>query len=401
MKIKIIIVISFLSIYLQAVEKRFKAIIRDKNFRPVEREVLLKDLTSNSSFKGRYFKIVKGKENKAIGYTEKKNILLKAATLYFHLTKARDFFVNQVESDFVKNKSQIVIRLDISNSFSDLGHFKNDNFEPEYNNALTVPPGVGYPSKGIKPWDTEIWFRSSKVVNLKDLGLGNNANGNFNKLLSKYRKKLHKMNFQKFLVAIALSQTGQNNSATIDALVRTGGTSLMMETIFHSSDFMIKTFSRKNYHLDTALIPEIIYHEFAHLALSDKLLLTHSTSVNEGMADFFAGVIADSPKLAIKIKKYNTFNGKDATKKEQYRLLFDTSDYANSDFVFGLLWGLQDVVGPSDAKKIVMGLAGKISTDSNIRTDLVDAIISQASEVCEDFNLMQYKLYDYLINVGF
>ncbi len=73
-----------------------------------------------------------------------------------------------------------------------------------------------------------------------------------------------------------------------------------------------------------ALVPEIIYHEYAHIALSDSLELTHSTAVIEGMADFFAGKIGGNHKLAMHIKKHNTFSGKNAKRKQQYMAQFET-----------------------------------------------------------------------------
>jgi len=85
-------------------------------------------------------------------------------------------------------------------------------------------------------------------------------------------------------------------------VIRTVGSSLIMEFGYQFIDPISKATARKWYWLDTALIPEIIYHEYAHAALSDHLVLSHSTAIIEGMADFFAGQIAGSPKLAKHIK---------------------------------------------------------------------------------------------------
>ena len=58
----------------------------------------------------------------------------------------------------------------------------------------------------------------------------------------------------------------------------------MLELSIWQSNFIEYLFTRKWYKFDSALVPEIIYHEFAHLALSDNLELSHSTPVIEGMA---------------------------------------------------------------------------------------------------------------------
>jgi hypothetical protein len=111
--------------------------------------------------------------------------------------------------------------------------------------------------------------------------------------------------------------------------------------------------------------------------------LTHSTPVIEGMADYFAGKIAKSPTLAKKIKKYNTFNGKDAQRKNQYRTEFETNQWANTDFVFGLLWQVGVVVG-DEQEQFIYALRREVTTDSTIRGQLVDGILKTCKNLCDD-----------------
>jgi hypothetical protein len=134
--------------------------------------------------------------------------------------------------------------------------------------------------------------------------------------------------------------------------------------------------------LETALVPEIIYHEYAHAALSDHLVLSHSSAIIEGMADFFAGQIAKSPKLAKHIKKYNTFNGKNAKKKQDYMIQFEMGEYANTDFVFGLLWELKSIIGQEKGEAFMYELRKSLTTNSSIRGELVEGIITTCEKVC-------------------
>jgi hypothetical protein len=369
-----------------AIEKKMDALVRSESNRPIVDEVTLTDLISQESFDGEHFKIVKGKEEAAIRFDADEELSFRAATAYYHLTKARNYFVNVVKSDYVAQMPKITVRIDHKNQFSELGHFANDNMEPQFNNALTIPAGRGLESKGVKPWGTEIWFRPSKHVNIHDLRVDDTQYFEFKILMSQYREQTHMQSLQRFFTNLAFSVSNDGNMAgafTQDALVRTVGSSVLMEAAYLLFDPINKVFQRKWYWLDTALIPEIIYHEYSHAALSDYLVLSHSTPIIEGMADFFAGQIADSPKLAMKIKQYNTYNGKNAKKKQQYMIQFETEEYANTDFVFGLLWQMKTIVGEEKGTQFMFDLRKKLTTNSSIRKELVEGILQTCEESCE------------------
>lgn len=70
------------------------------------------------------------------------------------------------------------------------------------------------------------------------------------------------------------------------------GSFAMMKIAIVSAKKLDRLFMEKYYYLDTALIPEVIYHEYSHYVLQDYLVLSHSTGVVEGLADYFAGEIA-------------------------------------------------------------------------------------------------------------
>ncbi len=369
----------------QVSERSFEALVRNDNKKPVIEEVVLTDLISNDSFDGEYFKIVKGKSEEAIRFDADPALIFRAATTYYHLTIARNYFLQKIKSDFVKGLKKIVVRIEHTNQFSELGHFANDKLDPQFNNALTIPAGEGLSSRGVKPWGNEIWFRPSKKIHLRDLKTNNLANREFTVLMGSFRKQIHMQSLQRFIAGavIALTQDGAPNPLSTENLVRTVGSSIIMEAGYQFFDPISKLFSRKWYWLDTAVVPEIIYHEYSHVALSDHLVLSHSTAIIEGMADFFAGQIADSPKLAMNIKKYNTYNGKNAEKKQEYMIQFEMGEYANTDFVFGMLWEMKKILGEEKGEEFMYELRKKLTTDSNIRVQLIEGILQTCDEKCE------------------
>lgn len=384
---KIILFVLFIStqVLSQVTERSFEALVRNDNKKPLIEDVVLSNLISNDSFDGEYFKIVKGKSDEAVKFDADPALVFRAATVYYHLTIARNYFISKVKSDYVSKLDKVVVRIEHTNQFSELGHFANDNLDPQFNNALTIPAGEGLRSRGVKPWGNEIWFRPSKKIHLRDLKTNNLANREFMVLMGNFRNQIHMQSLQRFLAGavIALTQEGAPSPLSTDSLIRTVGSSIIMEVGYQFIDPITKLFSRKWYWLDSAVVPEIIYHEYAHLALSDHLVLSHSTAIIEGMADFFAGQISNSPKLAMHIKRYNTYNGKDATRKQDYKIQFEMGEYANTDFVFGMLWEVKNILGQEKGEEFMFELRKKLTTNSNIRVQLIEGILQTCDEVCQ------------------
>lgn len=366
--------------------RSFDVVVRNENHRPKVEKVELQDLISEDAFDGKHFKIVKGKEDAPIRFDADKELSFRAATVYYHLNKARDYFLHKLKSEYVASLPKLTIRIQHTNQFSELGHFSHDNFEPQYNNALTIPAGTGLERRGVKPWGMEIWFRPSKRIHLSEVKTNSLGAQEFKGLMKSFRNQIHMQSLQRFLsqaIMVMTNGSGPVGPLSLDNLVRTAGSSLIMEAGYQFYDPIGQLFSRKWYWLDTALVPEIIYHEYAHVALSDHLVLSHSTSIIEGMADFFAGQIANSPMLANKIKKYNTYNGKNAKRKQQYKIQFESTEYANTDFVFGLLWDMKKILGEERGEAFMYELRKNLTTNSSIRGQLIDGLLQNCLEMCE------------------
>ena len=360
-------------------------VVRDAEFEARIRTMPLENLLSRERVEGVHFKVVSGKSNEAVSFGDEPELVLRAATAYYHLSKARDFFAAGLSSTYVSDLAQMVIRINHTNQFNDLGHFAHDNLEPQYNNALTVPAGEGLAGRGVQPWGTEIWFRPMRRTHISDLNVRDPGMGSWGALLNQFREQSRMSSLQRFVGQLVQSATNENApSIGWESVLRTGGTVLMLELAVSNAEPLSRLFSRKWFWLDTAMVPEIIYHEYAHVALSDKLVLSHSTAVIEGMADFFAGRIANSSRLALDIGRYNSFNGKRATRTQQYQVEFETTDYANSDFVFGMLWDLRSIVGDDKVNDFVYILRNKLETSHTIRRQFIEGILKTCDEVCEN-----------------
>jgi len=372
--------------------KQFKVVDRDKKFKTVIKKQYLTDLTSKTSFEGKYFKIVEATSNQAISFDSKEKLKLKAATVYYHLTKARSYFVNKLESDFIKNYSQITIRLNLTNKFNDLGKFANVKNDPQFNNAVTIPSGKGFASRGVEPWQSEIWFRPSKIINVKELGGYDQQSREVKSMLYSFRKSTHMMTFRRFLTNLILGDYGNlGNETLVSSLFRTAGSSFIIETAYQTTGIVASKLSRQQYSLEAALVPEIIYHEFSHLVLSDEIDINTSTPLNEGMADYFAGKIAESEALGLK-SKYNLFSGKEVDRDQLYKSRLESSDYANADFVFGLLWQIDEELGNNN-DKFIFNLRKNIDANGTIRDDLVNSIMATCRANCKNPLTDSYSLY--------
>jgi len=143
--------------------------------------VTIEDLATTSSFEGRYFKIVSGSSNEAIGTQDHQlvngdapkgkevSLATRACTAYYHLSLARKYFVKNFESRRARNVSKLVVRIQMPLRFIDSNHFMHEDFKA-YNDSLTIMPSNGNKLPHVEGWGTEIWFSPAKEIKL-----GNNV----------------------------------------------------------------------------------------------------------------------------------------------------------------------------------------------------------------------------------
>jgi hypothetical protein len=332
-----------------------------------------------------------------------KTIRLMAANVLYHAEKAYRYFAETLGSQEVQNLEQIVIRLDLTNKFSEYERFANDNYQPQFNNALSIEGGTPLkPRPGVGPWQREIWFRPEKKIPIGEL-LAQLPEDPTNAQIRAARQQLYPMQIDLGIrnTLYAVFQSRLDTAGYLSSVTRQGGTFLLMEGAFQVLKVVNRFIVPQKFYLDTAMVPEIIYHEFSHIAMSDFIHPDLSTPVNEGMADFFAANIGGSPKLANKIKAFSTSVGKNGKKRQFFQMEYETLAKAQSDYVLGLLWGLRKVIGAKPAVNLVFGARKFLSTkDSDIRTGLVNAIFQSCETACEAPLRDRLAIHQYLMDRG-
>lgn len=262
--------------------KEFDVLFRDNKEGYEFRSKKLDNLFCKNTFEGKYFKIVKGTSDEAIAFDNKNEALIKkAANVYYHLSVAREYWVNSLKSEFVKKIPQVIIRLDITNSFSNVRHFKNEELEKNNNNAWSIPEG-SEPDfiKNPKKWGKEIWFSPMKQIKTRDLVESKGENPIHESLLLVKDPIVEMSQGSLIYTALSFLKTPSINQSY---LLETAVTNLGILAILYGSlevtKHMDKMFVDKYYYIETAMVPEIIYHEYAHIAMSDHLKTVHSVPV--------------------------------------------------------------------------------------------------------------------------
>lgn len=167
----------------------------------------------------------------------------------------------------------------------------------------------------------------------------------------------------------------------------------MMKVLIESSKRMDHLFLNAYYYLDTALVPEVIFHEYAHVVLADKLTLSHSTPVIEGMADFFAANIASNYLVYGFVPGRSNAKPKDASNENPYNHFYEHTSQASADFVLSLLWEVKKHL-PDVSEKLVYNARNFLSTgSSNIYHSLLRALLKSCDQVCVNPLRDRHKLY--------
>lgn len=325
----------------QFCKKTFNVLERTKgdNYAMVPKE--LENLYCKNTFEGKYFKIVEATSDDAIAFDHKDpEILKRAANVYHHLTVARNFWINEIKSDFVSKLPQIVIRINITNAFSNTRHFKNAEQEKNFNNAWSIPEGETPDFVKEKlSWGKEIWFSPMKKIEQRKEVKSTGENPIHQSLVMVKDPVIQNQKDALVYEALNLLVTPEiNQSQVLEAAIKRLGAIAVMIALVETSKYMDKWFMEKYYYVDTAMIPEIIYHEYAHIAMSDTMKTVHSVPVIEGMADYFAARIATQRKMYDRIEGFSNNNARDRESGMYYHPYLEGSWNSTSDFTLSLLW---------------------------------------------------------------
>jgi hypothetical protein len=386
----------------------FRVLVRrDHSTSTVYKEVELPDLVSPDSFEGKYFRIVKGKGKETISFHDPdRELVLKAANTYYHLASAREFWVSRIGSDRPGSLPQLTVRIDISNLFDDQGHYAHDNRDPQFNNALSIPAGQTpdwVPEERQDEWGPEIWFRPKKVIDTRTLtnNLGPNP---LTQVLTALEHPL--INYARNQLQVSLVERlfyPQYASGSIqNDIFRFAGTIALTRFLITTSKKIDPLFLEKWFYLDTAMVPEVVYHEYAHIILSDYLKMSHSTPVLEGLADYFASAQANKRKVYAKVPGRSTSQPKDPYNKRPYTHWTEANRTASSDFVLAVLWDVRDVLGEDVTNKLVYQVRKYLTTDSATISDhLLRAILRSCDDICLAPRADKLRLYEKFSARGF
>lgn len=384
-------------------KKEFDVLQRTKKdkYEFVKKEIV--DLNCNKSFDGKYFKIVHGIEETPISFEhEDKELVKKAANVYYHLTLARTFWIDEIKSEHVKSLKQLTIRLDITNAYSRTRHFKNEELEENFNNAWSTPEGqTPRFVKDKKQWGKEIWFSPLKKINARNKvkSVGNNP---IHESLVLIKEPIEEFNkgglLYQGLGYIASPELG--DSAYMVSALQKVGTIALLYGLTHVTKYLDKWFVDKYYFIDTALVPDIIYHEYAHIALSDTMKTVHSVPVIEGMADYFAARMVKEKHLYEKLKKISSNRSKNRKSKTFYHPYMEQAWNANSEFTLSLLWFVRMEMEKVNQVRVQRGRTALVDVDqliyeahvhldeeSNILKDLTTSLLSACKKVCKSKRL--------------
>lgn len=361
------------------------ALVRNGKHSLVEKKVSLPHITSDDSFTGRYFKIVESKNNEAIKLNDK-NLSLRACTVYYHLSKARQYFLDEFQDRHVRNLRQLTIRIEMPYSFIDSSHFMDEKFK-SYNNSLTIPPSGRNRVSEVEPWDYEVWFAPKKSIKKK------NAVEQASRLLNSPAAQ-ENLRLGVFTGVGSLMATQFAQGVTLTSLegrmyVQSLVVSMLAVTVTPWAIEKTSSLVKQSLYLDTALIPEVIYHEYAHVALARYLRPSHHSSIIEGMANFFAADIGKTNAILKKTKGLSKGLDKvDAKKKIMFDSWMEDQSYAQYGFTFGLLYDVQQALGSADGRDVIYRAHQKLSASSSVRHDLPRAI---EEAIKEKFPVSEHK----------
>ncbi len=382
LSVTLIALISFNNYTYAESDSTFKAALRNKHDRIRFQEVELKDLISNNSFEGKYFKIVMANTERVITFNEDEEVVKKAATVYFHLTKAREYFLNNnPDNIFDVPEKQLTVRIEETIDYSNTIHFKT-GAAPKYNTAYTIGPSNDFTNPDYGSWDSEIWFfkaekekrksgieKAFEQVNNSELRTQLASTMLAQDLISTYLDYYNYRIFDQFFIEQHL--TSMAISVGIGVLLP------------FALEYTSKLIAPKKFYLDTALIPEAIYHEYGHIICGKYLGFIKPTAIVEGYPNYISYKISGSKKELHKTGKYATgVAAKNGKSKTKYKFEEDFKQaYAHGSFVFSLLIDLEESFGPEFGTRIVFNTLKYLNSYSEIKRNLPNAVFQAIDEI--------------------
>jgi hypothetical protein len=371
-----------------ALSHKCEVLVRNKSKKLIQKKVELTHLRSVDSFSGKYFKIVKGKEEKALSFNSK--LSFRACHVYYHLSKAREYFSSHFDLPHLNKPRALVIRVEMELGYNDSSHFLHENLGKFYNNALTIPPSGVSRLDIVKPWYYEIWFAPKKKVKIKS------AFARASEVASSW-PVLNQMIFGIFQQQATQfgSYVLQGNTVTalegeyyFKSLLFSIGVTALVPNIMKWSSKLFK----KTIFLDSLMIPEVIYHEFTHFALSPHISIDKHSALGEGIANFYAALIGKTDSILGRSRKYAKGLIKiEAKKTKKYEYYMEDSKYAQLDFTFKFLYGIKSEMGQIKSEQLVFKAASSLEDKFSIKENFLPALFNsiESTEPSQKYQLIK------------
>ena len=380
----------------ESCEAEFDVLVRTEKSYTFEKKKF-SEISCEKVFENKDFKIVESTDDAPIAFGGDPELVKRAANVLYHVQRAKDFWINEIGSEYVKELDQITIRLEMRNSYSKTRHFKNVEQDENFNNAWTTPEGeTPRFVKNGKKWGKEIWFSPMKVIHSRDEVKTTGENPVYKSLdvVNETVSESEKNNLIYKGLQIAKTPSIAGSDFITSAATNVGVIALLYGAK-EVSKHMDKFFVNKYYYIDTAMVPEIIYHEFAHVALSDTLKTVHSVPVIEGMADYFAARLQTDDTLYKKMKGYSLNRTKKLNNKSLYSPYLEKGWNAESDYIVSLLWKARSNFNEANEKRTSEGREAlvdfdqlifkthfRLTEESDIMNDLTRALLNTCQQEC-------------------
>lgn len=231
--------------------------------------------------------------------------------------------------------------------------------------------GDGVSDFGIDGWGYEIWFRP-----IKEIPISRELRKQVKKVIRSYLPRTPTISGDVLIISGIEAVSSDNFQA---ALGNTA-TDLFQDYLINTAvRFIIPEvfalFLRGNYFLDTALIPEVIYHEYTHYMMADAVEPIVNSTLLEGFADYFATKVSGRLTLADELGDYGRLiESRDALSRDVYSLSLDSNQGLGSDFVLSVLYEIESYVSlyesRDDVIKRIFEMRRSITVDSEIKQTL-------------------------------
>ena len=362
--------------------------------------ITLKTFYCGKGFEGPHFKVVEGTSDKAVAFEDSPDVVRRAATVYHYASEARKFWLEKLNAENVRSMGQIILRLNMARDYSKVRHFGPEDVA--YNNARTVPAGSTprfVAPEDKKSWRHEIWFRPSKVIDVAEMINPDNIGSNPVAVSLRYVEKPIMGMAQSNLLYEGLDYLVNPEFAdqTPEMIVLSNFLTIAaVKGLSFASRYLDYVFVEDEFYIDTALVPEIIYHEFAHIALSDALSPSHSLPVIEGMADYFTAAAMNKAQLYEPLEGYYLARSKDAENDKLYHPKYELGSLADKDFTLSVIWRVRAKLEKLNLVRLEQGRSPVVNVDQMVFHareylnegsqiyDLANALVRSCQKLCSN-----------------